>query len=362
VPTLSIYAQTKTDNLAMVGVVIAQYGLWQALIRLPLGITSDWLGRRKPFIIAGILLAGLGAWVMGTSTTIDGLIIGRAITGLAAGAWVPMIVAFSGLFPPKETVRATAILSLVNSIAMMLATGLTGVFNSLGGYALAFYVSVGVAALTLVIFLTVPEQRQPSVTRSLKNTLKLILRKDVLLPSLLNTLVQYSIFATTFGFLPILAKQLGASGIENSFMVSMNIAVVMLGNLLVNYMVKKVGTRPMTYAGFILIACGLLTAGVAHSLAVVYISQFLIGLGNGIGYPLLMGMSIEKVESNERSTAMGLHQAVYGIGMFAGPWFSGLLANAVGIRWMFAVTAAGLLILGIIGTRFLGTVRQRQAG
>ena len=81
VPTLPTYVESKSENLALVGVVLAQYGLWQALIRLPLGIVADWLGRRKPFIIGGLMLAGLGAWVMGTAESAGGLAAGRAITG-----------------------------------------------------------------------------------------------------------------------------------------------------------------------------------------------------------------------------------------------------------------------------------------
>jgi DHA1 family multidrug resistance protein-like MFS transporter len=66
-----------------------------------------------------------------------------------------------------------------------------------------------------------------------------------------------------------------------------------------------------------------------------------------------MGMSIVHVDEQERATAMGLHQAVYAIGMFAGPWLSGLLAEAIGIRAMFGVTAFFALILGFLGTRVL---------
>jgi MFS family permease len=56
VPTLPTYAQSKSDSLALVGVVLSMYGLWQAVIRLPLGIAADWLGWRKPFIIVGLAL------------------------------------------------------------------------------------------------------------------------------------------------------------------------------------------------------------------------------------------------------------------------------------------------------------------
>ena len=111
VPTLPTYVESKSDNLALVGVVLAQYGLWQGIIRLPLGIAADWLGRRKPFIIAGFALSGLGALMMGISGDVNGLVIGRAITGLAAGTWVPLVAVFSGLFLPHEAVKATAILS-----------------------------------------------------------------------------------------------------------------------------------------------------------------------------------------------------------------------------------------------------------
>ena len=68
-PTLPTFVQSKSADLAVVGVVLSMFGLWQALIRLPLGIAADWLGWHKPFILIGLGLAGLGAWVMGTADT-----------------------------------------------------------------------------------------------------------------------------------------------------------------------------------------------------------------------------------------------------------------------------------------------------
>ena len=35
VPTLPTYVESKSETLALVGVVLAQYGLWQAIARLP---------------------------------------------------------------------------------------------------------------------------------------------------------------------------------------------------------------------------------------------------------------------------------------------------------------------------------------
>lgn len=135
-PTLPIYAQTKIENLALVGAMLSMYGLWQAIIRLPLGICVDWMGRRSPFIILGLALAGLGAWLMGTANTPFEMFVGLSITGIAAAAWVPLVVAFSSLFPADESVRATAILTFVNTIGRLLATSSTGVLNVWGGFSL----------------------------------------------------------------------------------------------------------------------------------------------------------------------------------------------------------------------------------
>ncbi len=65
-------------------------------------------------------------------------------------------------------------------------------------------------------------------------------------------------------------------------------------------------------------------------------------------------MSIQQVVGAERTTAMRLHQVVYAIGMFGGPWLSGILADAVGMRPMFGMTAFACLILSEFITRLLG--------
>ena len=353
VPTLPVYIGTKTNDLAVVGVVLSMYGLWQALVRLPVGIAADWLGRRKPFLIGGFLLCALGAWVMAAADGPTGLIVGRAITGLAAATWVPLVVMFSSLFPPKEAVRATAILSLVNALSRMLATGITGTLNQLGGYSLAFMVAIGAAGLSILVTLPVREQVRPPKRPSLQSIQVLITRSDVLLPALLNLVSQYLSWASTFGFLPVLAKTLGASDQMQSLLMSMNLGIGMAGNLLTTTIVRRIGALRMVYLSFVLMCGGMFMAGAGGSLAWVFAGQALMGLGGGISAPLLMGLSIEKVVDAERTTAMGLHQAVYAIGMFAGPWLSGILAKSIGVQPMFVITAVAALIIGIAGSRSL---------
>jgi MFS family permease len=353
VPTLPTYVQTRADDLALVGIVLAQYGLWQAIVRLPVGIASDWLGRRKPFILAGIALAGLGAWLLSSAQSTNGLIVGRAITGLAASTWVPLTVAFASLFSAQETIRATSILTFVASVGKIGATSVTGSLNNLGGYSLAFLLAAGAAALALLIILPAAEKYRPPAKPSVQSIAILVTRRDVLIPSLLAAVAQYANWAITFGFLPILARQLGASDVGLSLLVTMQIGLATVSSLVVAGIVHRISARHLVASTLALMSAGITLAAFAPSLAVVFVAQLLLGVAQGASTPLLMGMSIQGVADVERTTAMGLHQAVYAIGMFAGPWLSGILAEAVGLRPMFGATALGCLALGLLLFRLL---------
>jgi MFS family permease len=353
VPTLPTHVQSKSETLALVGMILAQYGLWQALVRLPIGIGADWLGHRKPFILVGIALAGIGAWLMGTADTTGGLAVGRAITGLAAGTWVPLTVAFSSLFPARDAIRATAILTFSASVGRVIATSLTGSLNELGGYSLAFTIATGVATLAFLLAAFVREKPRPPKQPDLRETVGLITRRDVLVPALLAAVAQYANWAITFGFLPILAAQLGATDATLSLLMTMHIGIVTLSSLVAAALVNRVGARRLVYFTLGLMSAATGAAVFASTLPMVFVIQFCLGLAQGLGYPVFMGLSIRDVEDAERTTAMGLHQSVYAIGMFSGPWLSGILADAMGIRPMFGVTAASCLVGGMLLVRLL---------
>ncbi|MCS7260747.1 MAG: MFS transporter [Anaerolineae bacterium] len=358
VPTLPNYVQSKTTDLAMVGTILSMYGLWQGIIRLPIGIAADWRGRRKPFVAGCLALLALGAFLLGSAQSASGLLIARTITGLAAGTWVPLVVLFNAFFPPEDSVRATAMLNFVAFAGRMLATGLNGWLNELGGYTLAFYLAAGIAALAALLTLTTYEEARPPHPPSLAGLGKLATRRDVLLPSILSIIVHYIAFGTTFGFLPILAKEMGAGDVTQSMLVTLNVAMTIVSSVLVSSLVRWVDARLLVYASCIAAAMGTALAAYTPALTLLYLAQALLGIGFGIGYSVTMGMSIRYVAEHERTTAMGLYQALYSIGMFAGPWVSGMLAEGMGIRPMLYVTAIATLLPSLLLTAWLDTSRR----
>jgi predicted MFS family arabinose efflux permease len=263
------------------------------------------------------------------------------------------VVLFTSLYPPKDVIRATALLTVINTLGRIIGSASTGFLNDLGGYPLAFYCSIGAAGLGIVILMFIKEKRTPSQPPSFKKLKRLFVRRDVFVPALLDTVLHYGDWTASFTFIPLLAAQFGAGNVALSALGTLNLGMVLLGNALSTALANRLGPKKLLVISFVIQASGMVGAALAPSLVVVFAAQVLVGMAFGIGYPILMGLSIKKVDHSEQNSAMGLHQSLYALGMFTGPWLSGLLAKALGIQPMFGIIAGAILVAGLLGERLL---------
>jgi MFS family permease len=344
VPTLPEYVRLRTTSLAAVGIVLSMYGLWQAIVRIPLGVSVDKTGRGKTFLILGFLIGATGTMILAFGRSQGILTFGRALNGIAAGTWVPLIVVFSALFPPKEAVVATSLLTFSGSLGRMIATTMTGFLNNLGGYGLAFSIGAATAVVSVVIIALTKIEKQDTHEVSAVSIRRIFTRGDVLIPAIIAMVAQFDNWAVTFGFMPILAAQIGANDVVQSLLVGMNILALTIGNLLNTPVARRLSRTNLLYASFSLFIAGTVLFAVTRNLPLFFLATVMMGLANGFSYPTLMGLSIERVDQPHRTTAMGIHQSVYALGMFAGPWIGGILSDIFGIRWTFAVIALFCLV------------------
>ena len=363
VPTLPAYVKLKASTLTAVGIVLSMYGLWEALVRIPLGVAVDATGRSKLSLVLGFLLAGVGSMLMALGTSIGTLAFGRALTGVSSAAWVPMIVVFASFFPAEETVFATVLISLVCSLGQMLGALSTGFLNNLGGYGLTFYVATGLAVAAAAIVAAVPLSRPSAASRrgvSVGSILAVFVRRDVLVPSVTNAVLQFGCWAVLFSFLPLLAKQLGAGAVTVSLILTVSLVSNAAATLIITFLAQGGSKRAILFSSFVLFAGGIVVATLGGTIGLFFLAAVLMGGANGVFSPILMGLSIEKVDGAHRSTAMGIHQAVYAVGMFTGPWVGGVLADALGIRPMFGITAVFCLAAscGLIALHPWGPARR----
>ena len=86
------------------------------------------------------------------------------------------------------------------------------------------------------------------------------------------------------------------------------------------------------------------------------LTMLINGLGRGILSTILMALSIQTVDSQQRATAMGIYQAAYAAGMILGPLTSGYLAQSQGLAAVFYLSAGMCLILAVMA--YLPLIRR----
>ena len=349
VPILSVYAQSLGASLSMVGLIVASYGVVQLMLRIPLGVASDRLGKRKPFVLAGFLILALSCLGLALSPTPGLLLLSRLLGGLAACTWVTSSVLFASYFPPEQAVRATSLVNFFASGGRVLATTGGGVLAQRFGWVSTFWAGVILALLAVVVMTQAGEDghssRQPLAWRDVVRIGKVPL---LVMTSLLATLTQYSSFATTYGFVSVYANNLGASRAELGWLTAAVQIPYTLATLAADRLSKRIGERRMVAGAALIMAVTTLAIPFISSLGILALSRVVYGIGHGLIYPTLMGLSIKAVPSSERASAMGIFQAVYALGMFGGPAMSGIIADHLGLGNMFLVTGGVSLGMGVL--------------
>ena len=85
----------------------------------------------------------------------------------------------------------------------------------------------------------------------------------------------------------------------------------------------RFGRKTVLGAGFGFLAAACCFYPQTDSMWSLMGAQALLGCGVGLIMPLTMASAIETVPENRRGAAMGIYQAIYGLGMFAGPVIAG---------------------------------------
>jgi predicted MFS family arabinose efflux permease len=345
IPILSPYIESMGGKYTFIGLVLSSYGLMQFLFRFPLGIYSDLMKLRRPFIIFGMLVSSFSCLAFSLTDSLGWVLLSRSLAGLAAATWVAFTVLYASYFADREIHRAMGSISFVVVLAQLLGMSVSGyIVDELGWHA-PFWIGGIFGAIGAVLSLFIFEPKEGIQREPVKlNDLTSVMREPLLLKiSLLSILAHSIIFTTMFGFIPAYALKIGLhasdiSLIVFSFMIPHAIAALFGGKLFV----PMFGQWKSLKIAFGLTAFFTLITPFIDSKGWLCTIQGFNGMSLGLLFPLLLGMAIESIPHQKRATAMGAYQALYAIGMFAGPFFAGILNSYLGI-------AAGFYFAGILG-------------
>ncbi len=157
-----------------------------------------------------------------------------------------------------------------------------------------------------------------------------------------------SVFSSTLGIgmvspiLPVVAKDLGATGAWlglsfSAFAVSQGVSTLLFGRLS-----DKWGRRPFIYGGFLVYGLSAVGYATATSFEQIIAFRFIAGFGTAAVFPIAMAYIGDMAEKGREGTWMGTFNVANFVGFGAGPLIGGLVRDAVGADAAFW-TMGGIL-------------------
>lgn len=343
VPILSPYLETLNASYAFIGIVVGSYGFVQLLCRLPIGIHSDRVRRRKPYIVLGMLTGTLSCLLFAVFEPLGWTLVARIVSGISASTWVAFTVMYAGYFRKEAATKAMGTISLLIVTGQLIGMALSGVLAEEYGWKSVFWLGAAFGAVGLALSFAIRETVGDSGRPPIRGSdLKDVMRNPLLWQvSILSILAHSILFITMFGFTPSFAMKLGASRQDLSWLsFAFMIPHAAASYLSARLVVPRIGYRNTLLLGFAVSGLCTLAIPWTTTMSELMMTQAVNGLAQGLHLPLLLGLSIQTIDQDKRATAMGLYQAVYSAGMFGGPFAAGWINGSFGLSAGFIMGAA----------------------
>ena len=344
-PVLSLFAeQMEGATPFLIGLSISVYGLTQAILQIPFGLLSDRFGRKK-IIIIGLILFSAGSIVAAVSTTIYGVLIGRAIQG--GGAIAAAIMALvADLTQEVHRTKAMAMIGASIGVSFGIAITLGPILAGYIGVSGIFWLTGALALLAILVVLFVVPNPEKSIVHCDAELVPGQFFNVLKTPDLLR--LDYGIFVlhlcltASFVVLPLLIRDAGLAP-ENHWMVYLPILVTSMA-VIIPFVIIAEKKRQMK-----IVFIGAIFALMLANIGLFKFSNDLVGLVGFLwlffcGFNLLeatLPSLISKTAPGDlKGTAMGAYSSSQFMGAFIGGAAGGWLYGEFGVEVVFLLCAA----------------------
>ncbi len=382
--------------------VITIYMLTSTISTVLVGKLSDIYGR-KPFILSGIVLFIIGAFLTGFSQNIIQLIVYRGIQGLGAG--IIMASAFTAvgdLFSPRERGKWTGVMMAVFGFSSVIGPALGGWIVDHMDWEWVFWIflPLGIVAFFMILALFPKTERRPSETIDYWGSLFLTVAIVTLLlgftlvgktmgdvtyswgsPMIIGLFAAAAVSAFIFVLVeakaksPVLPLHLfrndivtisnlsgflmnagmlgaliyipffvqGVQGVSPTYSgyitMPMSIAMVVLSSITGRWITKTGKYKKFALSGIFIMCAGMVMMAFMSNLTIAVFSMIVFGLGLGLGMPVFSLTVQNAVRPSELGVATASSQLFRNLGGTIGIAIMGTVMSSSLVKNLETATA-----------------------
>jgi MFS family permease len=344
---LSVYLADRGISLLGIGLVFAIGAIVAGLLRVPIGIVVDCLGRKKFLILGAIGYPIFAIGLIYASTVGHYIILNLFIQFFGAIFWTAFTAHFFDIMSQGKEGTDMAGRNIVLYSASAAAPILAGIIATKFGFANLFAIGAAIAASAIFVALTIKDfnHKQQLCYRSLQTEYNCILKIKGL--ALIATIIFLVDFTFVFWgiFMPIWLQQQGISLEAIGLILTINLIIGVLIQIPLGKAIDKLPVRKVLIPGFFLFWLGGMVFFSLRNYISYLAGRVMLGIGSDASYWPAVGMFAKLTPKADHGGAValifGLSTALSGVGALIG----GILTTQFGIpKVLWAVSFIPLIV------------------
>ena len=329
VPFLAIYMTRLGYTTAQAGLAIGGYGIGNLGASLLGGYLADRIGRRKTIVLS-MFSAGASMLCLSQARGLPAIVACAALAGLTGELYRPASSALlADLVPMGRRVTAYAAYRMSFNAGWAFGPATAGLLAKHS----FMWLFVGDAATSflygVVAWFALPTGlRGATASNTFRETFR-VLRDDARFRQVVfAVLVIGVVFVQAFSTMSLEITRSGFSAATYGLAISLNGALVVLCELPLTTITKRLPTRAVMAFGFVLIGIGFSSNLVPRTLPLLFLTTVLFTLGEMVAMPVSGAYVADLAPPERRGLYMGTYGLVWSLAFVCGPSLGMLLFSA----------------------------------
>ena len=352
VPYTTPFLLAQKVSADFVGLVVGFYGAIPFFTRLFVGIFSDKIGYYKPMIIVGCASAAVASLIRLYLPTGMGFLIANIISGFSSSMWMCFILFHTKTLTKENLQKGMGYVLAACNGGILLGFFASATLYEHFGMFLMCLLSVSGGTIATIISLSLKEPPNNNINPpKVSELLHVAYNKRLWFFSVIGMIQQGILMGTAMSFSNEVAHSLGASAWQIGIMTMTMKASYTASNLLSStHTAIKIGPGILMTLSQICMALYCVLMVTVDSVYALIPIQILLGTTGGFVFSWCSAEALSQIESYRRSTALGIFQSMFAIGMTAVPIVAGyLFAQTSSLNSAFFFQAL-LAIAGALAT------------
>ncbi len=348
-PVLPAYARSFDVGVAAASVVVSAFAFFRLLFAPVGGALVSRLGER-PIYLSGLLIVAISSLATAFAQSYWQLLLFRGLGGIGSTMFtVSAMALLVRLAPPTIRGRVSSAYASSFLIGGMVGPVAGGALASFGLRVpfIVYAVALVIAAASVGLRLSGASLRpDPGKTVGPPMLLKEAWGQSAYRAALASGFANgWSNFGVRVAVLP----QFAVAVHDETWVAGLALAVAAVGTAatlqVAGRMADQVGRRPLVIAGLVITALGLGLIGLSGDLLVLLVLSAVSGLGAGLVNPGQQATVADLIGSDRSGgSVLATFQMAQDSGAIVGPILIGLVADAFGFGWAFALTGVVSLL------------------